>query len=395
MCDGGLERGNHRILREDAANRIEPFLLGVGVCCLPRREEPRDGSRIDVGGGADAAHAAVTQALEEEGLAAREYVEACLGEVVQICLGIVPVAGGILGARDDARIGSEETLDQPHRDAHLRDGRDVIEVDAQTPVSHALDDLREILEEPVVGDALVVERREHEHAPAAEFHGMRSEPYRIGESAASRARHHAGRVHPPAHQTIEQLRLLFRRERVRLGVRTEYREAHVLAEQPPALPDEALGVRGEIGFEWGDDGRENAGDAIRHAHSVFSFDSRVTAAAHRTSWPEVRLGEAPYQSKTLSRLWKSSVHTPTRGLVSSVAAVQPGSCVRSPNAPGVRASTAQVEEVAPSPEGCRSCRRSRPPSWASSARLATTGSSERYRFERWRTSSPRTPSMSK
>src|SRR4029453_6661948 len=103
----------------------------------------------------------------------------------------------------------------------------------------------------------------------------------------------------------------------------------------------------------------------------------------------------PYQSKTLSRLWKSSVHTPTRGFVSSLAAVQPASCVRLPNAPGVRASTAQVEEVAPSAKGFRSWRRSRPSRWPSSARLATTGSSERYRLERWRTSRPRTLSISK
>src|SRR5215472_2455353 len=95
--DGALEGGNHGVLREDAANGVEPLLLRIGVRVLPRGEEPRDGARVDVGRRADAADAAVAQSLEEEGLASREHVEAGLGEVVQVRLGVVPVTRGILG----------------------------------------------------------------------------------------------------------------------------------------------------------------------------------------------------------------------------------------------------------------------------------------------------------
>src|SRR5215470_8580304 len=86
-----------------------------------------------------------------------------------------------------------------------------------------------------------------------------------------------------AHQPIEQLDLLFRGERVRFRVGAEDGEPHVLAEEPAALPYEALGVGGEIGLEGRDDGRENAGDAIAGAHNRGSLVERLLAPAHRTS----------------------------------------------------------------------------------------------------------------
>src|SRR5207237_442371 len=98
--DGGLERGDHRKRREDPADLVEPLLLGVGVAGLPGVVEARDGRRVHVGGGADAAGAAVAHALQQEGLGAGEDVEAALGERVQEGLRVLPVAAAVLHAGD-------------------------------------------------------------------------------------------------------------------------------------------------------------------------------------------------------------------------------------------------------------------------------------------------------
>src|SRR6188474_1932882 len=126
--DGRLQRGDHGELLEDAADLVQPRLLRVGVAARPRGEQPRDGGGVHIGGGADAALAAAPHVGEEEGLAAREDVEAGGGERIQHRLGIAPVAGGVLHARDRPRIGLEQPLDERKRDRHLGHRRDVIDV---------------------------------------------------------------------------------------------------------------------------------------------------------------------------------------------------------------------------------------------------------------------------
>src|SRR4029453_18627322 len=66
--------------------------------------------------------------------------------------------------------------------------------------------------------------------------------------------------------------------------------------------------------------------AMRSVMLKVSFDSRGFPPPLILHRGRRSVQTTPYQSKTLSRLWKSSVHTPTRGLASSLAAVQPGSC---------------------------------------------------------------------
>ncbi len=120
----------------------------------------------------------------------------------------------------------------------------MIKVDTQTRVAHAIDDLREILEQPVVAHALVVERRQHQHPRAAARHGMGGELDRVRDRAAAGARHHPRGIDAPLDKGVEQLESLFETERVRLAVGAEHREAAVLREQPPAMPHEPVRIDG-------------------------------------------------------------------------------------------------------------------------------------------------------
>src|SRR6267142_2354288 len=285
--DHRLERGDHRVALHDAADLVEARLLGVGLRGLPLAVEFGDGPGVHVGGGADAARAASAHVGEQEGLAAREHVEAPGRERVQHRLRVAPVARAVLHAGHDARVGLEQPLDEPERDRHLGHRGDVVDVHAQPPVAHPLDHLREAPEEPVVGDALVVERRQHQHPARAQLHGVRGELHRIGERAAAGARHEPPRIDAARDHAVEQLDLLLGGQRVGLRVRPALRQPHVLRQEPAALAHEALRVGGQVGLERGDDGGEDALDAIglvgcAHAQRSLACEWDVTVP-HRST----------------------------------------------------------------------------------------------------------------
>src|SRR5271155_5623731 len=139
--DRRLERRNHWPLLQRSPHLIERRLSSLGIGVLPALGELRDRRRVDVARGGDAARAAAAQRGEQECLAAGEYVEALRLKPLQQCLRVAPVAGAILDAGHRARISPEQALDQGEAQRDLRYRRDVIEVDAQTPIGHSLDDL--------------------------------------------------------------------------------------------------------------------------------------------------------------------------------------------------------------------------------------------------------------
>src|SRR5690349_18738302 len=167
--DHRLQRGDHGIALHDAADLVEARLLGVRLRSLPLAVEAGDGGRGHVGGGADAPRAAPAHVGEQERLAPREHVEAARREGVEHGLGVAPIARAVLHSGHHVRVRLEQPLDEAEGDRHLRDRRDVVDVQAQPPVAHPLDHLREALEEPVVGDALVVEGRQHQHPARPEL----------------------------------------------------------------------------------------------------------------------------------------------------------------------------------------------------------------------------------
>ena len=195
---------------------------------------------VDVGRRADAAGPAVAQRCGQESLAAREHVETRAAEACQQLLRMAPVARRILDPDDGAGIGTQQALDQFEADAHLRNRRDVIQVDAQPPVADAIDDRREVPVQAFVGDALVVERRQHQAAGDAMRDRMRRKPDRIAECAAAGARHQSSGRNTAFDQPIEQRDPLVDRKRVRFRIRAEHREPDTLVEQPAAVPQQPL-----------------------------------------------------------------------------------------------------------------------------------------------------------
>src|SRR5205085_6701261 len=110
---------------------------------------------------------AAAQIGEEEALASREHVEAARRERVEHRLRVGPIARAVLHPGDRTRIRGEQAGDQVCAEPDLGDGRDVIQVDAQSRVAYSLDDLREGTEQTFVTDAFVIEGRQHQNARAS------------------------------------------------------------------------------------------------------------------------------------------------------------------------------------------------------------------------------------
>jgi hypothetical protein len=126
-------------------------------------------------------------------------------------------------------------------------------------VGDALDDLGDAREEAVVAHALVVERRQHQHAEAAvlprvpgERDGIRSaqQPFLGGSTFRRDA---------ACNQSFQQIGAFANRQRVGFARRSKDSEtARPLGEQPPAVGDEPRRVDGEIGVERRDRRNEDA-----------------------------------------------------------------------------------------------------------------------------------------
>jgi hypothetical protein len=77
------------------------------------------------------------------------------------------------------------------RKADVSHGRDVIEINTQPRIADPFDQLAEEGEQAVVGDLLVIERRQGQHAGAAARHCGTAERDRVGQGAAAGAGKHA------------------------------------------------------------------------------------------------------------------------------------------------------------------------------------------------------------
>src|SRR5215212_1066588 len=134
----------------------------------------------------DAAFAAVTQRIEQQGLGACEN-----GEVRELPAeghDALRVAGAVLRTDYHARVGIYEAGDQGQPEVDARHLRDVVEVEAKTIVAEALDDLSEEAEQTIFADPLVIEGRQHEHTPGPGLECRATQAYGVGEGAGSRPR---------------------------------------------------------------------------------------------------------------------------------------------------------------------------------------------------------------
>jgi hypothetical protein len=87
-----------------------------------------------------------------------------------------------------------QALDELRCDADHRDRGDVVKIDPQPRIAHALDHFGKVTVETVIGDILVVKRRQHQHTGAAGLDRVLSESHRIGQGTATGAGHHARRI---------------------------------------------------------------------------------------------------------------------------------------------------------------------------------------------------------
>ncbi len=80
----------------------------------------------------------------------------------------------------------------------------MVEVDAQTFVADALDELAEIGIEAVVALVLVVEWRQHQHAPRPGIYRMAGDLHGIGNGAGAGAGHQSGGRDTVRNDVIDQ-----------------------------------------------------------------------------------------------------------------------------------------------------------------------------------------------
>ena len=107
------------------------------------------------------------------------------GNSLQIALDARRVARGVLGAGDRPGKASSSRPISSGEKPTRRHRRDVVEEHAQAVVADALDQLGEVAEQAVVGDALVVEGRQREHAGRAERQrGLREQRTASGSAHA-------------------------------------------------------------------------------------------------------------------------------------------------------------------------------------------------------------------
>ena len=142
----------------------------------------------------------------------------------------------------------------------------MVQVKLQPLVADALDHLGEIAVQALVGHALVVEGRQHQHAGAAELDRGARHLDRVAERAVAGARHQAEAGTPPL--TSFSNRCLFSEtdiEFASLLVPNTARPDAAALQQPLAVAHEALRVGRVVLAERRDDGRQHALDALHLA----------------------------------------------------------------------------------------------------------------------------------
>src|SRR5690606_6091559 len=183
---------------------------------IPVAAELGYGARIDVAGGRDDAGRTHLHGIQKPQFVAAE--DAPAREPLKHGPGVLPVAGGILDAGDDTRICRDETLDQIEAEADLCDRRDVVEIDAQGWIADAVHHRAHIAVKPLIAHVLVVERRQHEHAAAAELGRAAAQGYRVAQRAGAGAGHHALGRKPLADEALEQPDLFLDTKRIAFAV---------------------------------------------------------------------------------------------------------------------------------------------------------------------------------
>jgi hypothetical protein len=114
----------------------------------------------------------------------------------------------------------------------------VIEHDPRGVRAATLDHLRHEREQPVVGDFLVIERREQEHRRGADLPGVTGEGDGVAQRAGAGAGDQPLRRNPPLDMRVDDPPPLVERQRIRLAGRAEDGETvRAFGEESLRVPD--------------------------------------------------------------------------------------------------------------------------------------------------------------
>ena len=141
----------------------------------------------------------------------------------------------------------------------------MVEHDPRRIAAAALDQPRDEGEEPVVGDLLVVERRQQKHGRRADLAGMAGERDRIAHGAGPGARQEPLGGDARLEMGVDHPAAFVERQRVRLAGRAEDGKAmRAVGKELLRMPDEPRLVDAAVGAERGGDRRPEAGEGRGH-----------------------------------------------------------------------------------------------------------------------------------
>ena len=293
---------------KEPAHAGELLLQGVRLRPPPAAIELGREVAGDVDGGGDAPRPAGAQGGQEELLRAREDAE--LRQGAADGLGVRPIARAVLDADHGPGIRRHQALDQT--EAHIDPGHagEVIEKDFEPFLAHALDGLRICGEQAVLADALVIERRQHQHSGGAQLQRRPCQAHRVGDGAAAGADDEAARVEAARPQRLQKLEPFAEAERVGLPRRAQHRQAVAAPHQQPAeMLDHGCVIGAQIPLERGQRGGQDPLELIVRslAHGAVDLPCRVAALAR----PAI-ISEAKCASEGGSRPSLSPAHAARR-----------------------------------------------------------------------------------
>ena len=197
-----------------------------------------------VADGGDATGPALLEERQKKLVGAADDREA--GKGMGIADHVAEIAGTVLHAGDGVGILFEQPFDQIRAEGDPRHLREVIEVHLQPRVAHLLDDFGKPGEQAIVADVLVVERRQHQHAARAQFHGLAGQPDGVRDRAASGPRHQRIAGNAVFDEVVEKPQAFVHGKRVRLAGGAQNREAVAsVVEKPAAVRRQRRPVRSQ------------------------------------------------------------------------------------------------------------------------------------------------------
>ena len=195
------------------------------------------------------------------------------------------IAGAVLDADHGVGIGRQQLLDQAEADRHAGILRNVIQVDPEAVVADTLDDFGIGAEQPVVGDRLVIERRQHQHAGGAHLDRLSGQLHRVGNGAAAGAGDHPVGRDAGDLERIQQTQPFGDAERIGLAGGAEHGQpVAAFGEKPAAVRHEGGVIGTQIGLERGQRGGKDAAGyrSVNIAHGSILIAGKVIELSPNT-----------------------------------------------------------------------------------------------------------------